>query len=577
MAAKLTREGDVLRLTLAGMSRADFGDALQRAKAIPGRRWNPEQKVWEFPAELQVAERIMHTIKPVPSAEVMKWVRQSRSDRSEELATSLPDDAQRDLKVAWADKLYPYQRAAVEFMVDNPSCLLADDMGLGKTLQSLTAVCEYAEAMQDQDFMERPRLIICPNSVKGSWAREVAKWTGLPAFVIDGKTAEKRRHQMTKYSQVPGAHIIINWEKLRAKREKGKVTMVEPLLLEIPWIAVIADEAHRAKNRKSQQTLGLWQLRNVPMKLALTGTPILNSPDEIWSLLVWLRPEQYGRGGGRVPYWTFYDQYVDYYESAFGRVVTGARNPDALRFELSDKLVRRTKNTVLDLPPKTRRFIDIDLTPKQRKLYEEAEKQMWIEVAQEHGPKALESSIIDLPNGAARCVRLRQIASSPALLGGEDVSAKLDTAVELIEDAGRPVVVFSEFKGTCALLAERLAKRKLTTALITGDIAPEDRSLSVEQFQDGEIDAMICTLDAGGVGITLTSADTVIFLERDWTPAINEQAEDRLHRIGQERNVTVVILQAVDTIDTDRVAPANELKSAIVGSVIQQDTIKEAD
>ena len=188
MPAKLIREGEVLRLTLAGMSRADFGEALQRAKAIPGRRWNPEQKVWEFPAELQVAERIMHTIKPVPSAEVMKWVRQSRADRSDELATSLPEDSNRKLLIGWADKLYPYQRAAVEFMVDNPSCLLADDMGLGKTLQSLTAVCEYAEG--DDLLSERPRLIICPNSVKGSWAREVEKWTGLPAFVIDGKTAE---------------------------------------------------------------------------------------------------------------------------------------------------------------------------------------------------------------------------------------------------------------------------------------------------------------------------------------------------------------------------------------------------
>lgn len=575
MAAKLTREGDVLKLTLNAMSRADFGEALQRAKAIPGRRWNPDDKTWEFPADVQTAERILNTIRPVPSSEVMKWVRVARSERSDDLATSLPDDAEQELGIPWAETLYPYQRAAVDFMANHPSCLLADDMGLGKTVQSLSAVYEYGLRSGDKALQDRPRLIVAPNSVKGSWAREVEQWTQLPAFVIDGKTAERRRHQLTKYAQEPGASIIVNWEKLRAKRVGKKIEMAEPLLTSIPWLAVIADEAHRAKNRKSQQTLGLWQLRDVPIKLALTGTPILNSPDEVWAILAWLRPEQYGRGNGRIPYWTFYDQYVDYYESPFGRVVTGARNPDALRFELNDKLVRRTKGSVLDLPPKTRRYIDIDLHPKQRKLYEEAEKQMWIEVAKEHGPQALEGSIIDLPNGAARCTRLRQIASSPALLGGDDVSAKLDAAVELIEDAGQPVVVFSEFKGTCALLTERLAKRKMKTALITGDIKPDDRTDAVARFQDGELDVIICTLDAGGVGITLTAADTVIFLERDWTPAINEQAEDRLHRIGQERNVTVVILQATDSIDTDRVAPANELKSAIVGSVIQQDAVKE--
>jgi len=575
MAAKLGRSGDVLKLTLNGMSRAEFGEALQRVKAVPGRRWNPEEKLWEFPAEVQIAERLMTTIRPIPSAEVMKWVRVARSERAEELATTLPTDSEAKLAIPWADKLYGYQRAAVEFMAKHPSCLLADDMGLGKTVQSLSAVYEHAEIADDPKLRDRPRLIIAPNSVKGSWAREVEQWTSLPAFIIDGKTAEKRQKQLLNYATEPGASLIINWEKLRAKRVNGKVEMAEPALKEIEWLAVIADEAHRAKNRKSQQTLGLWQLKDAPIKLALTGTPIMNSPDEVWAILAWLRPEQYGRGGGRLPYWTFYDQYVDYYEGPFGRVITGARNPDALRFELKDKLVRRTKGSVLELPPKTRRYIDVDLLPKQRKLYKEAEKQMWIEIVQECGPEALENSVIDLPNGAARCTRLRQIASSPALLGGDDTSAKLDAAVELIEDAGQPVVVFSEFKGTCTLLADRLTKRKITTAMITGDVKPDARTEAVEQFQNGELDAIICTLDAGGVGITLTAADTVIFLERDWTPAINEQAEDRLHRIGQDRNVTVVILQATDTIDTDRVAPANQLKSAIVGSVIQQDTIKE--
>ncbi|CAB4183432.1 HepA Superfamily II DNA/RNA helicases, SNF2 family [uncultured Caudovirales phage] len=575
MAAKLTRNGDVLSLTLAGMDKASFNDALARAKMIPGRRWNPDEKTWEFPADAAIAERIMHTIRPVPSPDVIGWVRKARADSAEQLATDLPDDALGPLSFPWASKLYGYQRAGVEFLVNNPASLLADDMGLGKTVQAISAVWEYVERHEDKERLAtQPRLVIAPNSVKGNWAKEIEQWAGEQAYVLDAKTAEKRRAQLKKFTAEPGAWIVVNWEKIRAKRVAGKVVMAEPILGEVDWTAIIADEAHRAKNRKSQQTLGLWQLK-APVRLALTGTPILNSPDEVWSLLAWIASEQYGRGGGRTAYWTFYDQYVDYYEGPFGRVITGARNPDALRFELANKLVRRTKGSALDLPEKTRQFMDITLHPKQRKLYEDAEKEMWIEIVQAEGPQALEKNILEIPNGAARCTRLRQIASSPALLGGEDVSAKLDVAVELIEDSGRQVVVFSEFKKTCSLLAERLAKRKISSALITGDIPPEVRTDSVQEFQEGDIDVMICTLDAGGVGITLTAADTVIFLERDWTPAINEQAEDRLHRIGQDRNVTVIILQGVDTIDTDRVAPANELKSAIVGSVIQQDTVRE--
>jgi len=578
MAAKLTREGDVLSLTLSGMPKPDFNEALKRVKMIPGRRWNPDAKTWEFPAEAATAERIMHTIRPVPSAEVIGWVRKARADTAEQLATDLPVDALGPLALPWAKKLYGYQRAGVEFLVNNPSSMLADDMGLGKTVQAISAVWEFVHRHDEKDKLNaQPRLIIAPNSVKGNWVKEVVQWSGEAAIVLDAKSAEKRRAQLKTFlADNPGGWVVINWEKIRAKRIAGKVVMAEPLIKEVEWTAIIADEAHRAKNRKSQQTLGLWQLQ-APVKLALTGTPILNSPDEVWALLAWIAPQQYGRGGGRLAYWTFYDQYVDYYEGPYGRIITGARNPDALRFELSNKLVRRTKGNALDLPEKTRQHMDITLHPKQRKLYDEAEKLMWLEIVQAEGPQALEKNILEIPNGAARCTRLRQIASSPALLGAEDVSAKLDVAVELIEDSGRQVVVFTEFKKTCDLLAQRLAKRKISTALITGDIAPEVRTDSVQEFQEGDIDVMICTLDAGGVGITLTAADTVIFLERDWTPAINEQAEDRLHRIGQDRNVTVIILQGVDTIDTDRVAPANELKSAIVGSVIQQDAVREKE
>jgi SNF2 family DNA or RNA helicase len=273
-----------------------------------------------------------------------------------------------------------------------------------------------------------------------------------------------------------------------------------------------------------------------------------------------------------------------------GRTIIGVKNPDALRFELKHRLVRRTKGEVLDLPEKVREYVPVKLNTKQRKAYEEAEAAFWLSIEQavKEGDKDAahfaeqvltgKKRIYELANGAARTVRLRQVASTPALLGGLDDSAKLDAAVEIITDAQpKQFVVFTEFVETANILCERLRKHDLTAAAFTGEVTDTSVRTDYEnKFQSGDIDVLVGTLGAMRESITLTAADTVIFVERAWVPAWNEQAEDRLWRNGQKNQVTVLILEAEDTVDQDKVKPANVVKEAIVASVLKKDTIKEA-
>lgn len=758
--SKLTKKDDEIQVKI-------YGDEFQRdlavVKTIPGRTFDGETKIWTVPATAENAEKLMLAMRPEADAEILAWVKSHKQKKTDELVTPLPDDAQ--LLVPWADKLYAYQRAFVDWAVDHPRAINADDMGLGKTFQAISAVAEYtlhsvcdgdnkgtaqgaqpgvqqalssatprkgarsdstayaevsrrdpeadfgsegsavsglrdhaaaagdgpgpcsgSEAVRSgalgglpasggadspgsdlggvgevrrsmpqlssdealailRDF-SGPKLVICPASVKGVWKRELLKWLGdkTPVVVLEGSysprkatlaecemlgiavedkakmprlTATQVKSVIIQEAAARNAWVIANWEQIRVhtlerekvitvklptgverkeKRKEKYDALRQPEFGTIPWQAVIADEAHRAKSRKSLQTRGLW-LIDAPMKLALTGTPVMNSPDELWPILRWLYPEEFGKslppskkhphGVPKLAYWPFFDTYVDSYESHYGKVITGVRNADALRFLLSKKLVRRTKGDKLDLPPKVREVIPIELTKKQRKLYDEAEKAMWLTVKKsiEEGDKQLakaaaaiaegKASIYDMPNGAVRTTRLRQICSTPALLEGDDESAKLDAAVEIITDAQpKQFVVFSEFVGTCHALAERLEKKGLKVGVWTGEVSTEDRTEMEDEFQAGALDVLVGTIAAMGQGVTLTAADTAIFIERHWTPAMNEQAEDRLWRNGQENHVTILILEGIDTVDSSKVNPTNEIKSMIVRAVVQQDAVE---
>jgi SNF2 family DNA or RNA helicase len=616
MPAVLTKNGDQLELSLSGCRGSEFQDAKEKVKEIPGRRFDFDSKLWIVPADPANAERMLKTIQPLEASdELRNWVVASKITAEENLTTPLPDDA--NLLLPWATQrcswqpytvneekfngLLPYQRAAVNQMAKTGRAILADDMGLGKTFEGISAVEEWCLRHGQPDG---PRLVIAPASVKGGWARELKRWLeDPPVAMIDAATPARREKQLLTGIE-ENAWVIVNWEQLRVEKVKVKkrnggtktvTQMKQPLFQETDWLAVLADEIHRAKNKDAQQTKGLWRVQGSVM-FGLTGTPIMNSPDEIWSILRWLWPQEYHERGAAVnaiPYWSFYDDYVEYYEDHFGKkIITGVKNPDALRFVLKGKLIRRTAS-ILGLKGRKRIYDTIPLNSGQRKLYEEAERVMWLEVAKDaeegdanaasllHRLQSGEvnaSTLYRIPNGAARMVRLQQIIENPALLGGDDDSAIMDFLEDkMVNSGGEPWVFFFRFKESTELMAERLRKKYgYNVAVYHGDVTPSDRTAIEDEFQRGELDAVCGTIAAMKEGITLTASHLMGFGSRDFVPDINEQCEAREDRLGQQELVRVYIPLAEDTVATDRVEPINQLKEQIVRTVLPKIAIKEA-
>lgn len=618
MPATLTKEGDALVLDLSTARGTEFQDGLAKIREVPGRRYNPEDKTWRVPADATTADRVIHAIEPTVSDELLDWVRNERVKATDALTTAIGDDAV--LNSALNDTLYAFQRAFVNLAAQKRSIINADDMGLGKTIQALAAVDEYRIRNGNKNG---PKLIVCPNSVKGVWAREIRQWLGddEPHQIIDGSTP-KARHAQLLSGIKEQAFVIVNYEQLRVQKatlevkhrsgSKSKRTievMKEPLF-ELPflasadvsledldartverartskhrknWLATVADEAHRAKNRRASQTKGLHRVR-ADLKLAQTGTPLMNTPDELWSILHWLFPDEY------TSYWDFYETYVDYTEGYFGKVITGVRNPDALRFELRERLVRRTKDQVLELPEKTRVIVPVTLASQERKFYEEIVSQVWLDLKNEaeEGDDVLAaaldkgdlSSLLKIPHGAARLMRLQQVLEHPANISAEervDQSSKMDACEEIILDNKHtPHVVYCKFKPSVAIFAERLRDKGLRVGTFTGDTPTAVRTSLENQFQAGELDVLIGTTAAMKEGITLTAASTGHFLTGSWVPAEDEQAEDRLHRNGQHDPVTLYRYEVPGTVDDGKVRPANERKRAMVATVIAKDEVKE--
>ena len=557
------------------MDSSEFGDALARVKSIPGRRFNPDLKRWELRNDPDTALRAMQMLDPYADPAVQEMVRDHAATQAADLVTTIGDDA----TLGWhrAPDLWPFQRAGVDWLVDHPKSILADEMGLGKTIEAIGVVEESRRRAAAGDrALDGPVCVVAPNSCVGTWVDELNEWAGVEPVVIDGRNPAIRRKQLAADAPV----FVVNWEKLQTR-----VKLIDDLAkrsesVTEPWAAVIADEAHRAKNHKAQQAKGLWKLR-APIQLALTGTPLMNSPDELFSLLKWLRPEQY------TSFWTFHYSYVDeYIAGKHARVMIGVKNVDDLRFELSDKLARRTKLQVLpDLPEKLpAQTIELPMKAAQRRLYDEAEDAFFLDVAEalkdpedEAQRRSIEAAVeygdiralsTMISNGGVRVTRLRQIASSPALLGGPDESATFDAIVETVRDnPGKPFVIFAWYRQAVQCLVDRLERGK--PALRVGRIMGDDDAHAVtESFQNGNLDIIVSTIAKGGTGLTWTRADTALFAEEDWVPDINKQAEDRLHRIGQKNAVTIKRFRSAQSVHTGRIANAHRAKERIRDAVL---------
>ncbi len=447
-------------------------------------------------------------------------------------------------------ELRPYQREGLDFLACAASlglgAVLADDMGLGKTLQALAFMARLVE----HDPRGGPSLVVCPASVLHNWEREAARFApGLRVLVLAAGDARRELRR-----RIPEHDLVVtNYALLRRDVQE---------LGEVAWRAVILDEAQNVKNPDAQVSRAARALR-ARHRLALTGTPLENRALDLWSLMAFVNPGYLGT------------------RAAFERQHDRADAPPHARRLLAARLrpvmLRRLKGQVApELPARIEERRDCELSAGQRKLYlaELARgRELLARLAQEGGLQRGRISIL------AVLTRLRQICCHPALAGGRTAlgSGKFEALFELLEPLlaeGHKVLVFSQFVECLRLLEQELRARRIAFHVLTG--ASRKRGEIVAAFEgDPEPAVFLISLKAGGTGLNLTAASYVVLFDPWWNPAVEAQAIDRTHRIGQDRTVIAYRLVARGTIE-ERIRELQERKAALVRDIVGEEGFAKA-
>ena len=467
-------------------------------------------------------------------------------------------DADIDHPAGLAAELRPYQKEGLRWLAQRHAHglggILADDMGLGKTIQALALICHTRAAVSDGRLASPggPFLVVAPASVVSNWVSEAHRFT--PDLDVRAVTQTKARRGATLAQAVAGADIVVtSYTLFRLEFDDYRA---------VGWAGLVLDEAHFVKNHQSQGYRCARELP-APIKFAITGTPMENNLAELWSLASITAP-------GLFPP---LDRFTEYYRNPIEREHDSQRL-EQLRRQIRPFLLRRRKSDVeIDLPPKQEQAIELELDPKHRKAYD-----MYL---QRERQKVL-GLLGDLERNRFEIFRsltlLRQASLDVSLVGHKQAvpSTKLDYVTEQIANIaaeGHRTLVFSQFTRFLTAVRERLARVGVACAYLDGKT--RDRASVISDFKSGTTPAFLISLRAGGFGINLTEADYCILLDPWWNPATEAQAVDRIHRIGQARNVMVYRLVAKDTIE-EKVMALKERKAELFRGVMDDGEFGDA-
>ena len=444
--------------------------------------------------------------------------------------------------------LRPYQQQGLNWLqflrTHGLAGVLADDMGLGKTLQTLA----HIQVEKDAGRLTDPALIIAPVSLMGNWQREAARFCpGLRCLVLHGAGRHAVADAVAEHDIV-----IAPYSLLQRDRERW---------LAQPWHLVVLDEAQNIKNASTHaaQVVGELQARH---RLCLSGTPMENHLGEIWSLFHFLMPGFLGSQ----------QRFKELFRNPIEKQGDTARLAQ-LRARVTPFMLRRTKALVAaELPPKVESVMPVELSGPQADLYETIRLGMEKTVREALQTKGLAKSQITILDAL---LKLRQACCHPALVPLDaakkvKTSAKLDQLMALLPEMlakGRRILLFSQFTSMLTLIEAELKKRGLPWVKLTGQ--SQKRDAIIEQFTSGQVPLFLISLKAGGVGLNLPQADTVIHFDPWWNPAVENQATDRAHRIGQAQSVWVVKLVAQGTIE-ERILALQERKAQLAGSLYSE-------
>jgi SNF2 family DNA or RNA helicase len=518
---------------------------------IPGSRWDKGHDLWKVPLTWAACLQLRGSFGPdlTIGENLQHWAWNERDTRIQPVT---------DLREAL--KLDPYH--PLDKFIDGIE-KSSDSMGSGKTVTLIRTI----QLLMELNCDPLPVVIICPNSLKHTvWERELARWAPeLKVSVVDG-SASVRRKQL-----LPGeaAVYIINWDSVRLhsrlapygsvrltdkQKEPKELNALEPR-------TVILDEAHRLRSvgsrqvteedgsthtvPQSQQVLAAWAVTHqAEYRYALTGTPVNNHVGDLFGLLHAIEPTWF-------PAKTKYlDRYAEKSFGLWGGIeILGLKAQNEAEFRaVTEPLYRRIPKEVSlpQLPPKLPPMIrETPMTPKQAKAYQQMEATLL----------AMLNELLVAPNPLSQLTRLSQFAAASAEITGrrEDgsaiieltaPSAKVDDLVDLLEELGdEPLAVTAVSRQLLELASVRLTKEKITHGMVTGAQAPFERGQAIEAFQQGKKRVILFTLGAGAEGITLTRANHLLFMQKDFSPLLNAQAEDRVHRIGSEIHDFVQVIE----------------------------------
>jgi superfamily II DNA or RNA helicase len=449
--------------------------------------------------------------------------------------------------------LRPYQRDGFEWLAflwaHRLGGILADDMGLGKTIQTLAMICHAREAAEPA----APFLVVAPTSVVGNWERVAERFApGLKVWAVTETTA---RRGTPLREDVAGADLVITSYAL-FRIDFDSYDSLE-------WGGLVLDEAQVVKNHQAKGYQCARRL-SAPFKLAMTGTPLENSLMDLWSLLSIVAPGLYPNPGR--------------FSEDYRRPIERGENPELLgrlRRRIRPLMLRRTKEQVVaELPPKQEQVLDVALNPKHQKIYNTH--------LQRERQKVL-GLLDDLDRNRFVIFRsltlLRQLSLDPALVDPAYAtvrSSKADAFLEKLREVvgeGHRALVFSQFTGFLRTVRDELDAAQIPYCYLDG--RTRKRAERIEEFKQGDVPVFLISLKAGGVGLNLTEADYCFILDPWWNPAVEAQAVDRTHRIGQDKTVMVYRLVATGTIE-EKVMELKARKQALFSRVMDDDALLSA-
>jgi len=551
MAIKVVQEGRIW------IARSDYADK-DTVKAA-GFRWNPDRKVW-WTDKPEIAAKI-----DGDNADLVARINAERQAqhqaREASIVASHATDAAIDLPLSDVCRklglnYLPYQRAGIAYAAARTNTLIGDEMGLGKTIQAAGVINATPSI--------RKVLVVCPASLKINWERELRKWLVRPLSI-----------GVANGGWPATDVVIVNYDVLRKFDAEIKA---------VDWDLAIFDECHYVKNGKAQRTqaiFGKWDADAKAWKVApiraarrlfLTGTPILNRPKELWTIVHAL--DRQGLGAN----WRgFHVRYCAGHQTEYGWDIDGASNLPELNSKLRAAfMIRRLKSEVLtELPPKRRQVIVLEPSKKARALIErqnalaervtQAKEALQASKASED-PKAFEAAVAALEDASGAAFE------EMSALRHEIALAKLPQVIEHVRDAldgseGK-ILLFAHHRDVVEALTKEFSDVG-AVKLMGGDSAA-DKQARIDRFQsDPSCRVFVGSIKAAGVGITLTAATHVVFAEQDWTPGWNQQAEDRAHRIGQRESVLIQYVVLDGSLDA-HIAQVNVDKAAIADAALDK-------